>query len=648
MGVLPSELRQWQESESLALTQFGDVVRAFLPSKLIQSSGFEGLWTRLLELTANTFLQGPADLSQASIKCFTSAISANVEDVARAEEADRTKIETAWQQAWESWVNIGEHIRQSGSQQVSAGAREDAKSKEGGNDFRFTQKNLLAYIQAFPPIHRILAASFDGGKVETLLVSLKSCVAYPHSPDNMSDRSSLTNVQEAARATARSVSDVQGVPSIILSDLSECICLAYSGAHLDTEKARTGPTFVSLSRSSIDEAFSVFVKHEDDASIYRGGAFEGLLSSLIIPIKLKYDCPESPTIASQTERKADARPVWQLATLTLCRILARCCSKLQSRVTKGQLELEVVERLWSKAVDGIQAAVLADSSPAATLSKGLKDADERFSLFLLSTIEKFVLPYLGQSEVPDHLIERVGRTLTLGSKLYSFETGTNGEDRSGRVDDPVETTNERFGYWCFDLLFLGCSAGLGGSQAGDSKEYQRLATILLRHLIDRCENVLLSFARDIQIRGMIPMHRARQEELNYVIQRYLELQLWPGTYSVSESAEQAAWHKSDRAHLFSAFRHLLLLLSIQQPSPGSSADLACIGTSLPPIIPADPAELAKTFADNGLELGIVGTTTDVLGAGTSAVTALKAAPRDLAAKALALVGDDLGICALPL
>ncbi|SAM61616.1 related to MON2-peripheral membrane protein with a role in endocytosis and vacuole integrity [Ustilago bromivora] len=651
MDVLPSELKQWQESQSLALTQFGEVVRSYLLSKLVYGSDFKGMWTRLLELTGRIFLQGPAEVSQAAMKCFTSSVSANMDEGAQAEDDVRAKITVAWEQYWKIWIKIGEYIRSMGALQPRAG--QDQVGEEDETTFHFTQKNLLAYIQAFQPIHRVLQPNYDESRIETLLISLKGCVSYPHSPDNMSDKSSLTNVQEAARATARSVADVKGVPSLILSDLSECICLAYS----DTDQAKKGPTFVWLSRTSIQEAFSVFVSHEDEASIYTGGAFESLLAALIIPIKLKYDCPNSPNSSSKTDGKAEARPVWQLATLTLCRILARCCSKLHARVKKEQLDATTIERLWTKIVDAIEAAVLADSSSASSLPRSVKDLDERFSLFLLSTIEKFVLPHLGESEVPDHLIERVGRALALGSKLYSFETESC--PASGRVDDPVETTGERFAYWCFDLLFLGCCAefhkAIGKTEDG-SRTHHRVATVLLRHLISRCEEVLLSFARDLQIRGMIPMHRIRQEELNYVLQRYLELQLSPDTYSspatnADESKKATlvtAWHKSERAHIFSAFRRLLLLVSIQQPSAGPSSELACIGTSLPPIIPADTAEMAQAFKDVGLELGVVGTTQDVFGLGKGADVMVKAAPRKLAAKALSVIGDELGVAVLPI
>ncbi|TKY90768.1 hypothetical protein EX895_000766 [Sporisorium graminicola] len=648
MGTLPSELKQWQESESLALTQFGEVVRAYLPTKLIRSSTFEDMWTRLLDLTTSTFLRGPADLSQASIKCYTSALSANVDDEAHTDKSARAKIQVAWKEAWESWVAIGEQIRRTSTQlgDASRSKADDGVESEAPTPFLFTQKNLLAYIQAFPPIHRILQADFDQTSVEALLTSLKACVSYSCSPDNMSDRANLTNVQEAARATARSVAGVQNVPGLILSDLSECICLAYSGVDLDANRSQKGPTFIALSRASIEETFGTFVTYEEDTSIYEGGAFESLLSALIIPIKLKYECPDSPNASSKTERKADARPVWQLATLALCRILSRCCPKLSGRAGQERLGLETVERLWGKIVDAIQATILADSTLAHTLPKAIKDADERFGLFVLGTIETSIMPYLGEKHVPDHLIERFGRTLAVGSRLYTFETQA--DDQGGRVDDPQETTNERFAYWCFDLLFIGCHGRFGESHSEEEAQ-RRLATVLLRHLIGRCQESLLSFARDLEIRNMIPVQRIRQEEVNYILQRYLELRLWPETYTGGNSSEVAAWHSSQLAHLFSAFRYLLLLVSTPKTSPGPSSEVASIGTSLPPILPADGVDLARSFEEVGLQVGTVGSTREVLGVAEGGIVdgARKAAARELASKALALIGDDLIVPLLP-
>ncbi|GAC73780.1 uncharacterized conserved protein [Moesziomyces antarcticus T-34] len=626
MGVQPSELKQWQESRCLALTQFGEVVRAYLASKLIHSPNFEGIWSRLLELTRTTFVEGPADLSQAAIKCFTSILSAPVQDGEQIGEADREIVQRAWRQAWNNWVTIGRHIRGQESKVTDSSLGEDGKDKQA----RFTQKNLLAYIQAFPPIYRVLEGHFDYKEVETLLASLKGCVSYAQSPDNMSDRSSLTNVQEAARATARSVAGVKDVPALILSDLSECVCLAHAGGHAGGDQAKSGPTFVALSRTSITEAFRVFVSHEDDVTIYTGGAFESLISALVIPIKLKYDCPDSPATGASAGRKDVTQPMWQLALLTFCRILSRCCPKLNVRARKGELEREVVERLWSKMIDGIEAAISADSSGALQLPRDVRDRDERFGLFLLGTIENFVLPYLGESEVPDHLIDRVGRGLAVGSKLYSFEEEAPLEGQGGCADDVTEVVNERFGYWCLDLLFLGCSEGRGQSEV-----HRRLATALLKHLVPRCEQVLRSYARDLQIRGAVPMPRVRQEEINHILLRYIELRLLPNT--LQSAIGTRAWHSSKRAHLFSAFRLLLALASVSTASKVH----ASIGTSQPESVVADTEALAKSFTDAGLQLGVVGTTRDVLGAKTTKRD--KAETSELATEALALIANELGV-----
>ncbi|KAI3487997.1 hypothetical protein L1887_48080 [Cichorium endivia] len=303
MGVQPSELKQWQESQCLALTQFGEVVRAYLASKLIYSPNFEGIWSRLLELTRTTFVAGPADLSQAAIKCLTSILSAPVQDGEQIGEADREIVQRAWRQAWNNWVTIGRHIRGQESKVTDSSLGEDGKDKQA----RFTQKNLLAYIQAFPPIYRVLEGHFDYKEVETLLASLKGCVSYAQSPDNMSDRSSLTNVQEAARATAR------------------------------RRPSQERPTFVAPSRTRASPRLSAYLCHtRDDVTIYTGGAFESLISALVIPIKLKYDCPDSPATGASAGRKDVTQPMWQLALLTFCRILSRCCSKLNVRAQQGR------------------------------------------------------------------------------------------------------------------------------------------------------------------------------------------------------------------------------------------------------------------------------------------------------------------------
>ena len=115
-------------------------------------------------------------------------------------------------------------------------------------------------------------------------------------------------------------------------------------------------------------------------------------------------------------------------------------------------------------------------------------SEENFDLALIASLEIDVVPYLGDSRVPDYLILQLGKMLHSGSQLQRPEDGhhpefvipdptspgvtklksRNGKKSSNKGDIVVETEigttrsgklvpRERFSYWCFDLLFLICS-----------------------------------------------------------------------------------------------------------------------------------------------------------------------------------------------
>lgn len=107
-------------------------------------------------------------------------------------------------------------------------------------------------------------------------------------------------------------------------------------------------------------------------------------------------------------------------------------------------------------------------------------------------LEQDVLPHIGNSSVPDDLIQRLGKYIQIASRLYSLDlqqtpsrrTSSASESISALSDRPsiakesrfdsdfdrqskgkmygttvdiVEVSRERFAYWCFDLLFVMCS-----------------------------------------------------------------------------------------------------------------------------------------------------------------------------------------------
>lgn len=132
------------------------------------------------------------------------------------------------------------------------------------------------------------------------------------------------------------------------------------------------------------------------------------------------------------------------------------------------------------------------SSAVEHLPLELQEAEENFDLSLVASLEIDVVPYLGETSIPDYIISQLARVLQQGSRLRSNDDELPPSPSSlpdvsipravdkRSMDQPfqdfdkiqkfgdgyigVGTTltghflpRERFSYWCFDLLFLICS-----------------------------------------------------------------------------------------------------------------------------------------------------------------------------------------------
>src|SRR5579863_1854405 len=109
-----------------------------------------------------------------------------------------------------------------------------------------------------------------------------------------------------------------------------------------------------------------------------------------------------------------------------------------------------------------------------------QEDEENFDQSLITSLEKDVIPCLGDDRVPDYLIIQLAKVLQHGSQLLQHEqdddwpptpmspppSNTKPAARKGKADAemvvgstvPVrEVLRERFSYWCLDLLFLICS-----------------------------------------------------------------------------------------------------------------------------------------------------------------------------------------------
>ena len=131
------------------------------------------------------------------------------------------------------------------------------------------------------------------------------------------------------------------------------------------------------------------------------------------------------------------------------------------------------------------------SSAVESFPLDVQETEENFDLSLIASLEIDVVPYLGETAVPDYVVMQLARVLHQGSRLRTTdddlppspvslpEDSPRGAKRSSTVPSVNEadkvlkfgdnsigmgTTSsghflprERFAYWCFDLLFLICS-----------------------------------------------------------------------------------------------------------------------------------------------------------------------------------------------
>jgi len=153
------------------------------------------------------------------------------------------------------------------------------------------------------------------------------------------------------------------------------------------------------------------------------------------------------------------------------------------------------------------------------MSLSTQEEEEQFDQALIVSLEKDVVPYLGDPRLSDSVIKTLGILLAKGSAIVSPEslipTPPLSPIRSrehlfdaelhGTTVDGSVLPRERFSYWCFDLLF---TITRRRDVTGDEeKAYRRLAALSLPALLQRCKTSLLSYVKDEGLRGGLPFPR---------------------------------------------------------------------------------------------------------------------------------------------
>ncbi|KAG2129622.1 hypothetical protein DEU56DRAFT_741289 [Suillus clintonianus] len=652
----------WDESKSLALQSIGTIISEFLVIKIMRLDSFSKAWSVFVTHVHDTVSLDRRTLSPPALLCLGKVVRA----LSGADASLQVKVSEAWECVWKACSDMGSMVLQGGRSQFSPSTNTMQLYRA------FSQESLVALVDV---IRNTRSISLTQAKEEwplqrlnRLMEILKGVLTYPNSTDYRPDVDGLTPVQVVVLDAIADIDlAASGVPSLIIRDLSEFSTLPFLAAFHVPILSPASPatpvaassqkqvTYIALSKKVMPLIVELYTRFKDELEIYEDGTLEAVFSAYSIPIKLKYECPAPSKFGKDP-------PLWKTATTSFLRIVTDSVRRMAA-FGDGISDARV-EGIWRQIIEVFRGGILADCTATEGFSLEDQEAEESFDLSLISSLEIDLVPHLGDTRVPDHLIAQLAKILHKGSQLYkssmdpsrpdspSADTANVSDDSRDshdfeKVDLDIGTTapgilvpRERFSFWCFDLLFLICSNVTSDQESAR----KRVAALCLPTLLDRCKTTMVSYVADEALRGNMPFPRAREDELLYVLRKVLDLQLWSGTLwaALSESPSKFSdsqpavdvtlspsaliadvVRRSPVAHLFYFYSVLCEIASIPRKTPS-----AWVITS------SSPPEATQERRGNVVQPHI--------GALEEGGDAMEVDARTLARKALKVLGKEMG------
>jgi hypothetical protein len=651
----------WDESKSLALQSIGSIISEFLVIKIMHLDSFLKAWSVFVTHIHDTVSLDRRNLSPPALLCLGKVVKA----LSGADASLQVKVSGAWECVWQACSDMGSMVLQGGSSQLSPSPNTTQLHRP------FTQESLVALVDVIRSTRSISLTQtkeWPLQRLNRLMEILKGVLTYPNSTDYRPDVDGLSPVQVVVMDAIADINLTGSeVPSLILRDLSEFSTLPFLAAFHIPILSPTSPgtpiaassqkqvTYIALSKKVMPLIVELYMRFKDELEIYEDGTLEAIFSAYSIPIKLKYECPAPSKFGKDP-------PLWKTATTSFLRIVTDSVGRMAAfgdRISDTR-----VEGIWRQIIEVFRGGILADCTATEGFSLEDQEAEENFDLSLISSLEIDLVPHLGDTRIPDHLITQLAKILHKGSQLYKSNmdpsrpdspstdtTHVSDDSREShdfeKVDLNIGTTapgilvpRERFSFWCFDLLFLICS-NITSDQESSRK---RVAALCLPTLLDRCKTTMVSYIADESLRGNMPFPRAREDELLYVLRKVLDLQLWSGTLwaALSESPSKFSdsqpavdvtlspsaliadvVKRSPVAHLFYFYSVLCEIASISRKTPS-----AWVITS------SSPPETNQERRGNFLQHHI--------GALEEGGDTMEVDARTLARKALQVLGKEMG------
>ncbi|KAF2461055.1 hypothetical protein BDY21DRAFT_279340 [Lineolata rhizophorae] len=514
--VSADDLRSWNETTKALLAGAGNLLGTYLDT-IVQNSRFPQLWDQLLKFMANLLSCQSHALNTATYTALADILS-KVEDPKKVGSWTVSHASTLWTANFPiAAATKGSHLLDDGSSTSS-------------------QEAYMAYVRAFQEIYRLTKDSPGEAVITTMVENLTRCIFTPDGSSAASygigDVDRMTPLQKQIIVSLESIrTEPPMVPSVVVKALSQLVRLPYGDSQKSSlsKLSRTSPTYVALSKASMELLERLIVKHvNDDTSgllASNGGAYQLALESLSLVISMKY----------RWKVEGKSTPPWMDATSVALTVLGCGLPCIDSLPPQHRERMSVI---WEQVVAIASGIATADLQFASETSSSALYADETFDLHSFTKLHFLMIPRLGASSIPDSIRRSYTSHIFQNSIIHKLQSGeeacVEGREplrgiyvvRLGRTQDPPPSPRERMAYKCFSLLIELVS--FGSTDRSSSVEHVRIAQAAAPYLILRAATVVKAYIADQPLRGRrMPQPESQRQELLFVLREMRKLESEP-------------------------------------------------------------------------------------------------------------------------
>ncbi|EER23470.1 HEAT repeat containing protein [Coccidioides posadasii C735 delta SOWgp] len=497
--------KAWTETAVLVTRGFSSLIAGFFDA-IIQYPSFRESWSRLLQYFCNILNSSQLELQSTTFASFADVLHRikGYQDIGR----------EALEKAWSVWVA-------------------NHPSTKGHDSEKSNQEALLAYLNTYKQLYRLLGNNLNDEAIVNILRNLQFCVWESVTSRYSSDLERQSEVQRSVIECLRT----------LCSDKpdSQCAIINYLGQFADSALTiwsstdpKEKPTFVAFSKASMQLLSQYITNQGININVLLGNTLSEAVKHLVNAILHKYiwkgkDCDP---------------PLWQIATTASLDILEIAIPSIEKEYE--QIPLDVVANFWLPVVDLTRGIVSADHSedhdvPMATVAR-----DEKFDIDAFTRLRALIIPSLGSNLIPDRIRRDFAFILLRSSLIYHPQRVDIPLEqlkldplkdlyviRRGRTIDPRPTLRFNLSYLLIDTLFDLVSMRVSGNKIdsqGDAKRmmsYVTLAKSISPYLVLRCGITLKSYIADQPLRGLMPPPMAARKELLHLLKRLYDLRSEP-------------------------------------------------------------------------------------------------------------------------